>query len=202
MNDIFILIGDSLTFGYGVLKEKSFSYKLSKSLKIPVINKGVNGDTTASILNRIYEDVFISKPKYIFIMAGTNDLLCGRKVETIIDNIEEMIVEGLKITKNIIIGIPPCIIKSLAYKLFSPSDLYDYTDKNLINLKNSLVDLCKKYNINYINLYTITKQYITDNKFNKLEKNNIFIDGIHLNSYGNEIIFDEIIKLLPKNIIK
>lgn len=194
MNDIFILIGDSLTFGYGVSKENSFCYNLDHALKIPVINKGINGDTTASMLNRIYEDVFIYKPQYIFIMGGTNDLLCGRKIKTIIDNLEEMIVESLEITKNIIIGIPPCIIKSLAYKLFSPCDLYDYADINLIKLQKSLIDLCNKYNIKYIDLYSITKEYIKNNK--------IFIDGIHLNSYGNKIIFEEIMKLLPSIIVK
>ena len=48
-----ILIGDSLTFGYGVSKKNSWVYKLQNEYtNLKILNKGVNGDTTSLMLTR------------------------------------------------------------------------------------------------------------------------------------------------------
>ena len=182
----FIFIGDSLTYGYGVYKEDSWVNKISSLNKLNILNKGVNGDTTPSMLNRFFNDVTSKCPDYIFLMGGTNDLLCGRSVKSIIDNIEEMIKEALSIKSNIFIGIPPNIIPKMANKLFMPSDLYTYCEKNLPLLRVELLNLCANYNICYIDFYTLC---------NKNLYKNIFLDGIHLNSLGNDIMFKEACKI-------
>lgn len=176
-----VLIGDSLVFGYGVPYNNSFAYKLSTSLNITVTNKGINGDTTISMLDRFYTDVILYNPKYIFVMGGTNDLLLGKSVTSIIENIELMILDAKKISAKTYIGIPPCIIKDLAERLFMPSDFYTYAENSLPILKNELIKLCSKHNVQYINFYDIT--------FNN--KSNIFVDGIHLNAIGNNLMYKE-----------
>ena len=61
-----VLIGDSLTFGYGVPKKDSWVYKLQEKYPYKnILNKGINGDTTSSMLTRYYKDVLIKKPKNI-----------------------------------------------------------------------------------------------------------------------------------------
>ena len=177
MNDIFVLIGDSLTFGYGVPKKDSWAYKLCEQLPIEVINKGINGDTTPSMLNRFYNDVSSLSPSKIFIMGGTNDLLCGRSVNSIVDNIEIMIKECK--CSEIIIGIPPCIKKEMAQKLFMPSNFYSYCTDSLPILQNKLINMCSKYSIKYADFYSLTLSNIN---------NNIYVDGIHLNSLGNNLL--------------
>lgn len=94
----FIFIGDSLTFGYGINKNKSWIGKLTytrfiKNENLKIINQGINGNTTTDMLNRFSEDVSILSPNYVFIMGGTNDLLSNREVSLIISNIELMIKE-------------------------------------------------------------------------------------------------------------
>ena len=84
MNTDIIFFGDSLTYGYGVSKENSWVYRSSNELHINYLNKAQNGDTTPSMLSRYYSDVLKYKPARIFIMGGTNDLLCGRSVASII----------------------------------------------------------------------------------------------------------------------
>lgn len=180
----FIFIGDSLTFGYGITKNKSWIGKLTdtrfvKNENFKIINKGINGNTTTDMLNRFSEDVSILNPSYIFIMGGTNDLLSNREVSLIISNIELMIKEGLTITKDIYLGIPPCIIKEDAYKLFMPSLTYDYCEKTLPILRDELIRLCKLYNISYIDFYTSTNN-----------KKDIFIDGIHFNEVGHNLLYN------------
>jgi lysophospholipase L1-like esterase len=184
LNKKLILIGDSLTFGYGVNKKDSWTYNLSEELSIDIINKGINGDTTPSMLNRFYEDVSALNPDYIFIMGGTNDLLCGRSISSIIDNINEMVKDSSN--KKLFIGIPPCIIKKMAEDLFMPSTFYTYCNDSLPILRKELINLCHNYSIKYIDFYQLT--------INNLDKN-IFIDGIHLNSLGNNLILTEFLKI-------
>ncbi|WP_143317480.1 GDSL-type esterase/lipase family protein [Clostridium sp. HBUAS56017] len=184
LNKKLVLIGDSITFGYGVNKKDSWVYNLSKNLPLEIINKGINGDTTPSILNRFYEDVIALNPDYIFIMGGTNDLLCGRSISSIKDNISEMIKDSLG--KNLIIGIPPCIIKEMAENLFMPSTHYTHCKNSLPILRKELIDLCQNYSVKYIDFYKLT--------FDNIGKN-IFIDGIHLNSLGNNIMLNEFLKV-------
>lgn len=187
MSKNFVFLGDSLTFGYGVKPNEGWVYLLSKYTDYNIINKGINGDTTVSMMDRFYNDVASNNPDYIFIMGGTNDLLLGRSLKYIIDNISELINDSKKLTSNIIIGIPPVINKEMANNLFMPSPLYTYCSNSLIELKNELIELCNKNKIKYIDFYSIS--------LNNIDKN-ILSDGIHYNFLGNTIFFQEFLNLI------
>lgn len=178
-----IFFGDSLTFGYGVPKEKSWVYKTAHELQQNYMNKGKNGDTTSAMLARYNSDVLCYEPSLIFIMGGTNDLLCGRDVDYIIDNIEIMIKDALNINSKVIVGIPPVIIGYMANELFCPSSFYGYAEKELHNLHKRLIELCEKYSVTYIDFYSLP-----------LNKEELFTDGIHLNSLGNDIMFKNAVR--------
>lgn len=186
-----IFIGDSLTLGYGVPKKQCWVTMLSSKLNIPIKNKGVNGDTTPSMLNRFYEDVILNSPSFVFIMGGTNDLLCGRSVSSILENIEEMITDCLSNNINILLGIPPLIIKEMAENLFIPSPFYDYCSTTLPILRNSLICLCKKFSIPYIDFYDLTLKNVYKC---------IYIDGIHLNFLGNTLMLEEAFRIINRSI--
>lgn len=179
MNYDIIFFGDSLTFGYGVTKQNSWVYKLTQELSCCVLNKACNGETTTSMLSRYYDDVLAYHPKKIFLMGGTNDLLLGRSIDSIIDNIELMIKDAFDIKSEIVIGIPPKVIGTMANKLFSPSDLYDYTEKKLPYLKDELIKLSTNYKIPFINFYDL----ILDT--------GLYLDGIHLTSSGHNLMYRE-----------
>ena len=185
-----LFFGDSLTFGYGVRKQDSWVYKIIQNLCYTSLNKACNGDTTSSMLSRYYNDALKYSPSNIFLMCGTNDLLMGRSVKAIIENIELMIKDALDINSNIIVGIPPAIISKMANTLFTPSSLYEYAENELKTLKNELISLCNNYNIEFINFYDLT-----------LNNTNIYLDGIHLTALGHELMYQ---KALPyfQNIFK
>jgi acyl-CoA thioesterase I len=188
-SDNFVFIGDSLTFGYGVNKNKSWveCFKNSNSAEyLNIINKGINGNTTTDMLNRFTEDVIMLNPQKIFIMGGTNDLLSNKPLDFIIDNIELMIKESLIKTKYVIIGIPPRIIKEDAYRLFMPSLTYDYCEKYLPLLREKLINICKRYRIIYIDFYSLTLN---------INSKEIFIDGIHFNEKGHKLFLNEFLKI-------
>ncbi|MBB6714159.1 GDSL-type esterase/lipase family protein [Clostridium gasigenes] len=189
-NDLFILIGDSLTFGYGIPKNENWVYKLQQSLNYNLINKGVNGNTTIDMLIRFSEDVIANNPTLIFIMGGTNDLLSNKSLSSIIKNIELMIKESLSINSKVILGIPPTIIGSDAYKLFSPSSTYDYCENELSKLREELIKLSKKYNLQYWDFYNLTLENMYTDIFN---------DGIHLNIKGQNLLFNYASNTLTHN---
>ncbi|WP_394854996.1 GDSL-type esterase/lipase family protein [Clostridium lamae] len=194
----FIFIGDSLTFGYGVNKNKCWieilrDSILSSSINLNIINKGINGNTTTDMLNRFTEDVIKLNPYTVFIMGGTNDLLSNRHLSLILDNIELMIKEAQTKTNNIIIGIPPRIVKEDAYRLFMPSSTYDYCENTLPILRDKLIKLCESYKVKYIDFYNLTAN---------LNQKEIYLDGIHLNENGHKILFESFIKMLDLDINK
>ncbi len=187
--DCFVFIGDSLTYGYGVNKTNNWVENLNSLQSLNIINKGINGDTTTNMLNRFTEDVISYYPKKIFIMGGTNDFLSNRTLNSVLENIELMLKESLTITKDVLIGIPPIILKEDAKRLFMPSPTYDYCENQLPLLRKSLIDLCTIYNVNFIDFYKITLENY---------KSNIFIDGIHLNPRGQTLLLNEFITILKK----
>ena len=56
----------------------------------PVRNRGIGGDTTRGILNRLHQ-VTNGKPSQVFLLIGTNDVSFGETDETIVANIVTII---------------------------------------------------------------------------------------------------------------
>jgi acyl-CoA thioesterase-1 len=86
-----ICFGDSITFGYGVEKGEDYPSRLSEALKLPIINAGVDGDTSAKALHRLKADVLDKKPYLVIIEFGGNDFLEKITVGETIRNMAEMI---------------------------------------------------------------------------------------------------------------
>ncbi|UUV19545.1 GDSL-type esterase/lipase family protein [Fusobacteria bacterium ZRK30] len=74
---ILICYGDSLTAGYGAPTGGSYPDYLQSKLKLKVINKGINGDTTVSALQRFKTDVLDYNPDVVIVELGANDLIQG-----------------------------------------------------------------------------------------------------------------------------
>jgi len=79
-NNVIVCLGDSLTAGFGATvpnvddKTKSYPAFLQEKVKIPVINAGVSGNTTANALARLDSDVLSHSPKVVVIILGANDI--------------------------------------------------------------------------------------------------------------------------------
>lgn len=89
--DNIICFGDSLTFGTGAARDKSYPARLSEMIGRPVINMGVPGDTTARALLRLERDVLSQSPRIVLITLGGNDLKNGVNKETAFKNLREIV---------------------------------------------------------------------------------------------------------------
>ena len=73
--DQILILGDSITAGYGLQPEQAYPYLLSQKLNLPIVNRGVSGDTTTDSLAGLSEDILIEKPWMVIIGLGGNDFL-------------------------------------------------------------------------------------------------------------------------------
>jgi len=86
-----ICFGDSITFGYGAKTQESYPIVLSKMIQTPVINAGIDGDTTTEALRRFDSDVLERDPLLVIIEFGGNDFLRKIPKTTTVNNIKEMV---------------------------------------------------------------------------------------------------------------
>lgn len=176
-----IVIGDSLTEGYGVSKESAFPALLEKKLQKEnfnwvVINSGVSGSTTASAPSRI-KWALKSKPDLILLCLGGNDGLRGLKVSDSNKNLAQAIEAAQKENIKII----------LAGLYIPPNYGKDYSKEFRLMYE----ELAKKYKLTLIPF--LLEGVGGNPKFN-------LADGIHPNEAGHhkvsETVYQQIKGLL------
>ena len=86
-----IAFGDSLTYGFGAGPGEDYPSQLSTMIGTPVLNKGVNAETTENALQRLDRDVLKSNPKIVIVLLGGNDLLNRLPLETTFRNLDTIV---------------------------------------------------------------------------------------------------------------
>jgi len=159
-NSEIIFLGDSITD----------ECEWAELLKNPNIkNRGISGDTTKGILDRL-EDIVKSQPKKIFLMIGINNFIHYAQ------SVEEILVDY----KNIITAIRD---KSPSTEIFIQSVLpvnktkygINVNNSNVIKLNLSLKGLAEEFGLQYIDLFS----HFSDSQ-NQLDPS-YSLDGVHLN---------------------
>ena len=90
-----LVLGDSLTAGYGLPSEESFTAQLQAALKadglnVTVVNAGVSGDTSAGGLARL-DWLLADKPDVALVELGANDGLRGLDPQVTYDNLDAVL---------------------------------------------------------------------------------------------------------------
>ena len=86
-----ICFGDSITFGYGAFPGEDYPYVLAKLVRLPVINAGVDGDTTFAALERLVNDVLVKNPRLVIVEFCGNDFLKKVPKEDTVKNLSKII---------------------------------------------------------------------------------------------------------------
>ena len=162
-------IGDSLTDGYDLA-----TYYPG----ISVINRGIGGDTTHGVYDRLEVSVIEPAPKVIVMMIGTNNL---GDMFTDYEDILARLKAELPDTEVVILSIPP--------------SAGDYAERNgLIAINNLKIQtLAKKYGYVYVDLFTHLYDYDVGEM-----RAEYTTDGIHFTPLGYEIITAEVKPVLDK----
>lgn len=175
-----LCIGDSLTYGFGVQRSKTWVSLSRNELGIEIINEGINGDTTGGMISRFSDAIRREKPDIVFIMGGANDLISGASLGIVQANIMSMSHQAISKLITPIIGIPIKIdIKKIR------SDWSSFTDFNVISseleqYKVWIKKFCKTFNVNCIDFnFEINNSSMVSE---------IYLDGLHLNDEGHNIM--------------
>ena len=169
-----VVLGDSLSAGYGVKIQESWPSILehnlnAKGMNIKIINAGISGDTTSGGLYRLPKLLKEHKPKLVILELGGNDGLRGMSIKKVIKkNLDEMIRMSLdEGSKVALIGVE-----------LPPNYGARYTD----NFKNMYEDLATLYNL------TLVQGSIKE----MVSLNLMQADGIHPNVEGHLQIEEEV----------
>lgn len=98
----FIVLGDSIAEGYGLAQTEAFPSVLSRKLGVPILNKGVSGDTTAIGLARLQKDVLAEEPWLAIVELGGNDFLRKIPIAETEQNLRE-IIKSIQAKKAIVV---------------------------------------------------------------------------------------------------
>ena len=149
--------------------------------------RGISGQTTSHMLVRMRKDVVDLHPKYVVILAGTNDIAKNNgfiEVDDIYGNIVSMC-EIAKANK-----IKPVICSVLPVKQYRwRTEVTDCADR-IIRLNAMLEDYAVRNRIRYVDYHSVMK----DAENGLPEKWSY--DGVHLNGDGYDMIEAIILKAL------
>lgn len=187
MNLKIVCIGDSLTYGYKLRRSEVWTKLIEKKYGVEVVNKGINGDSTAGMLSRFYRDVVENKPSYVFIMGGANDLIMEVPLNVIKSNISTMVHQAYGNNIIPIIGTQPLTEPQMAKKYWSNITDFSRVNKELIELREWIMEFSSIFNVHVVDFCGELGNII-----NEENKNEFYIDGLHLTPLGNESMLNTI----------
>lgn len=172
-----VFLGDSLTEGYGVAKDKAYPALIEQKIKDAglnwqVINAGVSGSTSASAKSRL-DWQLKSRPEVIVIALGANDGLRGFKPEDTRKNLDEAITKAKSSGVRVVLAgmeMPP-----------------NYGDEYREQFRRVYPELAKKHKIDLI-------PFLLDKVGG--EKSLNLEDGIHPNEKGYVIVANTVWRVL------
>ena len=204
MNENYILIGDSITYGIGdnnnlgwanLFKKDTFNFNETSSYYRNVHILGIPGATTNDIKERINSIIYalsVNIYKNIIVLAiGVNDTqLYSGDFNYVFDNFKENIIYIIKTIKEkdcdvIVLGITRITLNENPeknnYFYYNKTNILEYEkDLKIIETNdNNLKNICDENNIKYISLTDV------------LNKND-YIDGLHPNEVGHKKIFNKL----------
>lgn len=144
-----------------------------------IINRGICGDTTAGILNRI-NNIVEAKPQKIFIMIDINDLSQGVPVGNIANNYKLI----LETFKN---QIPDARIFMQSLLPINNQLRVRDINEQIIDLNANLKKMAQTFSFQYIDLFPA---FLDNNNQLSLQYTS---DGVHLNGQGY-LVWKEIIE--------
>ncbi|MBW2690976.1 MAG: arylesterase [Deltaproteobacteria bacterium] len=162
---VILVLGDSLTAGYGLEETETFPFQLEKKLQaagyhVTVINAGVSGDTTAGGLARL-EWALADHPGIVIVELGGNDALRGLDPAQTYANLDKILVR---------LGAVGCRVILTGMK--APRNLgHEYYNK----FDQIYPDLAAQYDVLFYPFFL--EGVATDLELNQL-------DGIHPNAAG------------------
>jgi lysophospholipase L1-like esterase len=161
-----VMIGNSITEGGNWKKLLGDS---------SVLNRGISGDVTFGVLNRL-EEVLRHKPAKIFLLIGINDLSRNTPDEVIIENLFTIAKRIKTASPKTELFIQSILPTNESFKNFP--NAFRGKGPHITTINTQLARYAEKMNYHFIDLYTqfLGTDGLMDAKY--------ATDGLHLNALG------------------
>ena len=195
-----VALGDSLTYGYGVLSHVAFPSRLAEELpkkrpevKWKIYNRGINGETTREAKLRLEGGVLRLKPHLCTILLGSNDSALNEGQYRTPWEFEQnlrFILERLLAKKHkdafhggcclpLLITPPPVV----------DTDFYPFTTTDRIELFRDIVlKLAEEYDLPVIDIFAVFTEIHKTQGFEAYDALFQF-DGVHWSNQGYEVFY-------------
>lgn len=171
--DNIVFIGDSITEGG----------EWSEFFNDPyILNRGINGDTTEGVLNRI-DNILAGHPRKMFILIGINDLAHKVNSDEIEKNYKGIIEKVKNLSPNTEVYVQSILPNN------SSIGSKEVPSSEIIYFNKRLKIMAKDYDVIYIDLFSA---FETEETLN----NDLTYDGLHLNAEGYSLWVSEIKDML------
>lgn len=178
-----VLLGDSITDFFNWYE---LFYDFSKSSGQAVYNRGISGDTTDRLLERLQENVLNIKPKNIVLLIGTNDIGRGLPLSASIENLENIIKSAKEYCPDV-----NFIVEAVYPINENMRDRFEKRSNKKINEMNKeFIKLCEKHKCVWLDFTDKLKDK------NGNLKNEYTYDGLHINALAYELVAENVIPLL------
>lgn len=205
-----VFIGNSIVAGYPWGKSKSFTGVLRRMLKdgvdgsgepiafakstgFDLINKGVNGDTTAGIAARFEQDVLLHSPDMVFFLTGANDFIYREAgPEEAFDNLQELAARADEqgIT-TIYITPPPVDAGKAGYMWLAGCGIsYDAVNRDLAQFSEML----RQSGRPFVDMNSLYNRFVEDVGDIDLA----YLDGVHPTPAGHEYMAQQVLSLIEQ----
>lgn len=168
-----VFLGDSLTDGCDLKKYYP---------EFTTFNRGIGGDTSYGLLDRLKISAYDARPKVIVLLIGGNDVLGGKSLESIYLNYDK-IIQGIKenLPETKIVW---CSLTAMGNQWAKHND-----SAVICNQKIKL--LANKYGCRYVDLFTPLCDVETGEIFPEYTA-----EGVHFTDQGYKVVSAEIKKAL------
>ena len=178
-----VLLGDSITDFFNWYE---LFYDFSKISGQAVYNRGISGDTTDRLLERLNENVLNIEPKNVVLLIGTNDIGRELPLSMSVENVSKIIENTKKVCPDI-----NFILQAVYPINRDMRDKFEKRSNEKINIMNKeFIKLSEKYDCVWLDITDKLKD-----ETGNLNKEYTY-DGLHLNINAYKIVAENIIPLL------
>ncbi len=194
-----IFFGDSITEsgvkpgGYLVRMDSMIALQ-GKADLYELVGSGISGNKIYDLYLRLDEDVLSKKPDVVVMYIGVNDVWHKRSAGTGTDpdkfeNFYTSILKRLTVNNIKVVLCTPAVIGE-------KTDFSNEQDGDLNKYSNIIRNIADKNNLPLIDLRKIFLDYNLKNNPSNKESGILTTDRVHLNAKGNQLVADEMWKVL------
>ena len=185
---------------------RTIKKNVNTDIESRVFNKGVSGNTTVDLLNRLEVDVLNENPNLVILMVGTNDMLNSRKFVSYkkYESNLSQIVQRIKANNTQVLLLSTPTVDSIYLYQRHDKDLFINPPNNkLLKAKRIIQKISKDNNAFFLDLNKAFKNknlpIHNEDDYIRNEKNSNSKDGVHLTPLGYKFMAKTIYSYLKSN---